>query len=84
MDDTAKGAIVGALLATALIAVYARFVLPAAVDNAVRREVTLAFDSTRGTFVGSILQSQRHEIEPIVGNIASRVARNSIANSLPF
>lgn len=84
MTDTTKGVLVGAALATAFIAVYARLVLPSAVDSAVRREVSLQFDSTRGTFLGSLLQSQRNELEPIVGNMASRVARDAIAKSLPF
>ena len=84
MRDTTRGVLIGAAFTAAFVAVYARFVLPSAVDNAVRREVSLQLDSARGTFLGALIEPQRAQLEPFIGNIASRVARNTISNSLPF
>lgn len=77
MDDTTKGFLLGAFVATAFIAALARARLPAAIDTAVRAEVQTVI---RGN---AVLNALPQNVQWELANTASRVARDAAMRALP-
>jgi hypothetical protein len=83
-NAVALGMAIGAVFTVATIAILMQQRLPLAIDTAVRAEVSSALTSAQTMPGGAFLAGIRPQVEPLIGDIASRAVRRTVSEALPW